>query len=103
MAIDIQTENPIPFGKAAKLIPNRRGGQGIDPCTLWRWATRGIRGMKLETILIGGIRYTSAEALQRFFERTTAAANGETVAVRTSKQRAKAIEAAERELAAAGI
>jgi hypothetical protein len=71
---DATKEKPIAIIKAAEMVPNRRGGRGIDACTLWRWATRGVRGVKLETLLIGGIRYTSAESLQRFYERTTAAA-----------------------------
>jgi hypothetical protein len=64
---------------------------------------KGIRGVRLESILIGGARWTSKEALQRFFERTTAVANGESIATRTSKQREKAIAAAEAELSEAGI
>jgi len=31
-----------------------------------RWALEGSRGVKLESIRIGGFRYTSAEAVQRF-------------------------------------
>jgi hypothetical protein len=34
--------------------------------TLWRWGLTGTRGRKLETILIGGVRYTSLEAIRRF-------------------------------------
>jgi hypothetical protein len=71
---DSTKERPIAIIEAAKKVPNRRGGFGVDACTVWRWATRGVRGVKLETLLIGGIRYTSAEALQRFYEKTTAAA-----------------------------
>jgi hypothetical protein len=44
-----------------------------DPSTLWRWAHRGVRGVRLETILIGGRRYTSAEAMARFIERLSVA------------------------------
>lgn len=35
-------------------------------CTKVRWATRGVRGVRLETVLLGGVRHTSAEAIQRF-------------------------------------
>src|SRR4051812_18032861 len=34
--------------------------------TLWRWAMKGIRGVKLDTVVIGGRRYTSVEAFDRF-------------------------------------
>jgi hypothetical protein len=38
----------------------------ISPATCWRWALRGVRGRRLETFLIGGRRYTSREAVDRF-------------------------------------
>lgn len=37
--------------------------------TLLRWMRRGRRGIKLESIPVGGQRYSSLEAVQRFFER----------------------------------
>ena len=40
-----------------------------SPATLWRWAARGVDGVKLETYKIGGRRYTTAEALDRFVAR----------------------------------
>jgi hypothetical protein len=43
---------------------------------MWRWAEYGVAGIRLETIYIGAVRYTSREALQRFFERVTAARTG---------------------------
>jgi hypothetical protein len=58
--------------------------------------TRGVRGVVLESVLIGGARYTSEEALERFF----AAQNPGHVA---QPSREAAIAAAERTLAAAGI
>ena len=30
------------------------------------WRLHGVRGVKLETILCGGLRYTSREAISRF-------------------------------------
>ncbi len=61
MLIDIDTEDLIPFQEAPQHIPG-------TPCvqTLHRWRVRGVWGVKLETILFGGIRYTSREALHRF-------------------------------------
>ncbi len=37
--------------------------------TVWRWGLHGVRGVKLETLLIGGVRYTSDEAVARFISR----------------------------------
>ena len=48
-----------------------RLGRCVD--TIYRWATKGMRGFRLETIRIGGTLCTSHEALQRFFDRLTEA------------------------------
>jgi hypothetical protein len=98
MAIDIGTEALITINEAAKALPSR---PHIAP--VWRWVYHGCRGVKLETVSIGGRRMTSQEAIARFIERSTAVANGDAIPTRTAKQRQRAIETAERELAAAGI
>lgn len=63
MAIDVDVEELIPFQQAPAHVPGPR-----KPClqSLHRWRLRGARGRMLDTILIGGIRYTSAEAIRRF-------------------------------------
>lgn len=101
--IDTSIEQAIPLSLAAREIPNRRGSRGVNVATVWRWMQRGIRGIKLETILIGGQRMTTREAMRRFFAATTAAADGTAPSVAAPRQRQKQIEAAERELADAGI
>jgi len=98
MAIDIRSEQLLSINGATKSLHGRP-----HISTVWRWIQRGVRGVKLETVLIGGRRYTSNEALERFVSRTTAAAAGEPAPTRTPTQRQRAILAAERELAAAGI
>jgi hypothetical protein len=60
--IDIATEHHIPLNETPERVPSR---PHVSTC--WRWARRGVRGHKLETIVIGGRRYTSREALERFF------------------------------------
>ncbi len=99
MSIDLTTETPITFAKAARTLP----GGAVHVSTIHRWRMRGCRGVRLETFLRGGVRHTTREAIERFFAATTAAADGDATPVRTSKQRDKAIRAAERELAEAGI
>ena len=98
--IDIHTERIISFHDAAKSFPGRP-----NLSTLHRWRLAGVRGVRLETLLIGGRRVTSAEALQRFAEATTAAADGSGMFTlsRTSRQRQRDIERAEAELERAGI
>jgi hypothetical protein len=54
-------------------------------------------------MLIGGRRVTSLEALDRFFERVTAVADGEPVPAETSRQRQREIEEAERRADEMGV
>jgi hypothetical protein len=74
--IDISKESLITLSQAARLRPPGRAGRPTHPSTPYRWATRGIRGHRLEIIRLGGVAYTSREALQRFAERLTADAAG---------------------------
>ena len=97
--IDISRESLLTFAEAAASLPNTP-----NVSTIHRWRLRGVRGVKLESTLIGGVRYTSHEALQRFCDRTTAIADGTAQPeARTSLQRERAISRAQAELEAAGI
>lgn len=72
----------------------------VNPATAWRWCLRGCRGIHLESMLIGGVRYTSREACDRFL----AALNGSpTPQPSTSPARTSRAEAAARKLDALGI
>ena len=94
--IDISSEQMLTLTQAAKLLPGRP-----SVVTLWRWRSKGVKGRKLETVAIGGRTYTSREALERFARHD--GGNAEAVAIRTPKQRERAIRQAEAELAKAGI
>ena len=96
--IDTQNETLLSLSQAAREIPSRTG-RGVSVSTVWRWTLRGCKGVRLESIVCGAIRYTSREALHRFFAGTTAAADGISPPIRTPNQRQLAIEEAERELA----
>lgn len=63
------SENLITLTEAASTLPRRRAGKPTHPSTLFRWASEGLRGVKLEIVQVGGTRCTSREALGRFFER----------------------------------
>jgi hypothetical protein len=72
MAIDPLTETLHSFAEAARRLPPLRQGRPVNPATLWRWATRGVRArdgtlIRLEALKIGGTCCTSDEALARFF------------------------------------
>jgi hypothetical protein len=62
--IDTRNETLLTLSRAAKDVP---GHPHLS--TLVRWATRGVKSVRLETILIGGRRFTSREAIQRFIAR----------------------------------
>ena len=100
--IDSRREQLLTLSTAARDVPNRRSERGINVSTVWRWSLRGIRGVRLETLLIGGIRYTSREALQRFFAASTAAADNSPSGT-TPPKRDREIAKAEADLRELGI
>ncbi len=57
--IDVNREQLVRLSRA--VIPGNP-----HPATRWRWASVGVRGQRLETIVVGGQRFTSQEAVQRF-------------------------------------
>ena len=66
--IDLTVDHILLLAKTASVVPSRP-----HVATLYRWWRRGVRGIKLETVVIGGRRYTSLEALQRFADRLSEA------------------------------
>lgn len=64
--IDLQTETLIPLREVPKRLPPRPNGKRVHISACYRWIQRGVRGVRLESIQIGGMKYTSLEALQRF-------------------------------------
>jgi hypothetical protein len=109
---DIADEQLISLSEAAKLrsLPRRRGGRRPHISTLFRWASRGIGGVRLPTLRCGGTLCTSIQAMQWFFEQLTLAdqssldsCRSSTTTRRSTTARQRAITAAERELEKAGI
>jgi hypothetical protein len=49
-------------------LPARRKGSRLHVGTVWRWATRGVRGQVLRTVRVGGTLCTSERWLMDFFE-----------------------------------
>jgi len=56
------------------LIPMRNAGKyfpvTVERGSLERWRRLGVRGVKLETVLIGSRRYVSQDAIDRFVAAT---------------------------------
>lgn len=70
--IDLRRETAITLADVAQHVPKRRGRK-IHYSTVFRWVTKGVRGRVLQSIKIGGIRYTTVEALERFLNESTSA------------------------------
>src|SRR5438067_170498 len=70
--IAIANEHIFPIRRVGKMLPSSQDGKQLHVGTVYRWADIGLlrdgRRVKLETLLIGGRVYTSAEAVQRFLQ-----------------------------------
>lgn len=64
--IEINQETLIPLAEVPRRLPPRPSGRMIHISAVYRWVQRGVRGVRLEAIRVGGTTYTSIEALQRF-------------------------------------
>lgn len=112
MSISITDEQLIRISDVPKLknFPPGRSAERVHVATMYRWASRGLRGVTLETLNIGETRCTSLETLQRFFERLTQSNeigspeqyNGLSSTER-SRQRHRQLEDASRRLRQLGI
>jgi hypothetical protein len=59
--IKFDSGKTLTLREAAALLPG-----SPNRSTMHRWAHRGIRGVRLATILVGGRRYTTREAIEEF-------------------------------------
>jgi len=104
MAIDYEMESIITLGEACRAFPP----SGVSDATMARWIQRGIKVktlgafVKLETLLIGGRRVTSREAIVRFIAAQNAN-DAPAAPVITASQRRKQSEAARAELEKMGV
>ena len=69
--IDLNQEQLVRISDVPKHLPPRPTGKRVHISAVYRWLLRGIRGVRLESLKIGGTTYTSKEALQRFADRLT--------------------------------
>jgi len=76
------------------LLPRRRGRK-VHISTIYRWVKQGVGGRRLETVKIGGLLYTSAEALSTFANRSGDEPGGDTS--QPSPRRQREIDRAEQE------
>lgn len=74
-----------------------------NPATAARWAIKGLQGragerIRLQTWMVGRIRYSSREALAKFLEEVTAARTAD-----QESNESQLLRATDAELAAAGL
>ena len=82
-------ESLLPLVDAVEQATGRR--PHLSTCL--RWCTRGSRGVRLESRVLGGRRLTSIPAVHRYMDATTAASVGGSVApVATPHQQAVAAD-----------
>jgi hypothetical protein len=66
--LDLAQESTLTFAEAAR---DPVLGRPVHIATIYRWANKGVRGIRLETVMVGGRRLTTQEAMTRFFDRLT--------------------------------
>lgn len=64
--VDLLAEKVIAIREVPRYLPVRPNGKRVHISACYRWIQRGVRGVRLEAVRIGGTMYTSVEALERF-------------------------------------
>lgn len=60
----------IAISDVPSFLPAKQGRR-LHISAVYRWMQKGIKGIKLDYVTIGGTRFTSPEALQKFAEQIT--------------------------------
>jgi len=103
----IHPDRMVRLGPAAAIVQEITG-ERPHKATLYRWASRGLRGVRLRTAFAGGHRRTTEAWVREFFDAVTAAADGNQAShlpgtESRSDRRTRSVAAAARTLEAAGI
>jgi hypothetical protein len=69
--IDVNSETIILFSELARRLPRRRKSRPTHVSTIHRWRQRGVDGVRLEAVRLGGTWVTSLEAYARFCDALT--------------------------------
>ena len=106
--IDLRTETKLSLAQAARLVPPTRQDKQVHVSTIVRWILRGVRGVQLEAVRVGGRWVTTHEALERFSAALTAQHISAPNPLGTSGRQANCLrerqrERVEQQLAALGI
>lgn len=74
--IDVKTDELLTFAELARRLPSRRNGRPVAVSSVHRWRLKGLHGVRLEAIKLGGCWVTSWQAFQRWCEAVTNASSG---------------------------
>ncbi len=74
--IDITSEELILVRDIPSHLPKQPSGKKLHISAIYRWMKTGIQGERLETVFIAGCRYSSKQALNRYWSRVTQAKDG---------------------------
>jgi hypothetical protein len=94
----VRNNGYISLKEACKYFPGRTG-EPLCLAAMYRWTTKGCRGVKLRTAQLGAVRCTREEWIEDFFEKLTEKA-GTRDPMPTPSSRQQEVE---RELDAIGI
>lgn len=101
---DLEAGHPsLSLAEAAKDPLLRRNGRERSRAAVWRWALKGARGVKLETLHATTGRITTRPAIRRFLAQLDAGSAGPPVKVASGRERATAKARARAVLDSAGI
>lgn len=67
MAIDFDGEDLLSMEGTARWLESRTGRKW-SRSTVYRWVSSGVGGVHLECCSVGGVLYTSVEAIRRFID-----------------------------------
>lgn len=73
-------ETLVPIQKAGAAFPYPVGRKAVE-----RYFRHGVRGVYLETVLIGNRRFSSHEAIRRFLQTTNKQASGQEETIRMTE------------------
>lgn len=63
----------VPIADVPRLLPRERGKRRVHTASVRRWCTRGVAGVKLQSVLVGRTRCTHQAWLAAFFAEVAAA------------------------------
>jgi len=94
----LHDESFVRLSQVPQYLPTR-----VSTSTVWRWATKGVGGIVLESTVIGGVRHTSQAAIDRFLAAVNECATKPCQRPQHPRQSRESVARAEQILRSAGI